>query len=366
MPTISDALRLSPAGSTASVAPADAAIVAPPTARRGRRRARTALPWRRAALLLLALGAAPGLTQVAARVQRAIHLAPPPIEPLDLSTLFVDATPVVVTYPAGDERIHVTTTADEVRHSRTLSRRMHLADWNAVPEHLRQVALDRMITEHYRLLIDPRRWDAMTAEDWDWVPQPMRTVAFRHMVDFWAGYYQVGRAYALPPRAVAETLAAIVMSESWFNHRSVLVNPDGTLDVGLGGASAFARERLRQLYAAGAVDVRLEDADYVNPWHATRFVAIWMSLLLKESNGDLDRAIRAYNRGIARAHDPRGTAYREMVEARFTRFIRNQHAPPAWDYVWRRARQLKRAEWTWIGLPARTGGESAWPRSAAR
>lgn len=161
-----------------------------------------------------------GLTLAHRSFQSSDAASIPFVPAIDNSNLFTDHTPLAVTITAAGRRAPWRTTIDEITSSPSMWRRMHLADWNVVPEPLRDEGLDRMLTQYARLLNNPPAWDQMSVADWDAVPQPIRTIAYRRMVAYWAGFYDVGLPHGLPPAVVAEMLAAMVTSESWFDRRA--------------------------------------------------------------------------------------------------------------------------------------------------
>jgi hypothetical protein len=111
-----------------------------------------------------------------------------------------------------------------------------------------------------------------------------------------------------------QTIKAIAMSEPWFDHRARGVNADGSVDIGLGGSSDFARRTIRRWYTEGRSDFSLVDEEYFNPWLASRSLAFWFDVVLHEGNGDLGLA--PYNGGIGRAMAGAVDAYLAGVERR--------------------------------------------------
>jgi hypothetical protein len=330
----------------APVAPVRDAIVARPRGRRAPGTVRQACAT--ASVACLAACVIAGALWVEQELEARTRTVAPAVAPIHVYALFVDDRPVPLTVTAAWTRVPHVATVDAVMGDATLWRRMHVADWDMVPSPLRERALDAMLARYRPLLTMPARWDDMTAHEWDAVPQPIRAFAFRHMVQFWIGYYHVGRAHGLAPRRVSETAAAIVMTESWFEHRAKHVNPWGNRDLGLAQASDQARRHMIALHERGTVDVLLTDDDYYDPWKATRFVAIWLSLLLDELGGDLDAAIRAYHRGVRNALRGEGHDYLALVERRRHQYIRNEGGSPSWRHLWERDREITRAAWPWL------------------
>lgn len=264
----------------------------------------------------LALGAASARDVARCLERRWLETAPPDVDAVDVYALCVDATPVPLTISAGWQKVPYVATAAQVRSDVTLWLRMHFEDWDTVPASLRAEGLDAMFARYRDLLATPRVWDGMTADDWDRVPQPVRALAFRRMAAYWSGHYRLGADHGIAPRTAADAVAAVLMTESWFEHRAVNVNRWGNRDLGLAQAADATRARMSRLHRAGVVDVHFQDEDYFDPWKATRFAVLWMGLLLDETGGDLDAAIRAYHRGTRRALQGEGEAYLETTRRR--------------------------------------------------
>lgn len=294
-----------------------------------------------AALVAAALGHAPMY------VSRSLDSTTPYAPPLDLRRVYFDDRPALVTTTANWRKVPLLVSYDVVRRQPFLWQRMNVEDWDSVPLPLRWEALNSMIAAHAGLLVAPDRWDRMTAADWDPIPQPIRALAFRHMLNYWAGHYRIATRHGLSPRVVGDMLAAIVMAESWFDHRAINVNEWGNRDLGVGQASDRARAAVARLFVRGEVDVTFSDDDYLDPWKGTRFVALWVDRLLDECDSDLETSVRAYHKGSRRALEGDGADYLATVRRRLRRLTQPPQTPDAWSHLLARDRELTRAAWPW-------------------
>jgi hypothetical protein len=266
-----------------------------------------------------------------------VILLPEPVQDLWPVPVFrlrpVDLTLVESTVMEGWEVSPTVVTAEEVRSDRFLWREMFFRNWDRLPSPLREDGLAAMRARFRGVLRGPDRWDTMDPEDWDRVPQPMRAMAVLAMIDCWDRHYRPAEPVRLPARDVADRMKAIAMSESWFQHRAQSENPDGTLDIGIGQASAPTRSRIRVMYVRGLSDFGLADEDYFDPWKATRALVYWFSLLLEEAAGDLDLATRAYNVGTEAARAGGGSDYLEAARRRERDYVRGPGPSPSWRWL---------------------------------
>lgn len=245
----------------------------------------------------------------------------------------VDGRPVSFTLTVNWHKVRVTTTMERLSSDPFLWRNMHFDDWDRIPAAPRADALDSMLGRYATALAGPDVWAQLTAADWDVVPQPVRAVVFPRMVAHWARVYGLTNIYALSPALVIDTLSAVMMAESWFEHRGVNVNAWGNRDVGLGGCSDHCRRTLAKMAETRDVDFTVAEEDYFNPWHATRALVVWFGLELVRADGDLDVAVRAYHRGFPSAMDAKGDAYLATVGRLRSRYFRGSTASPTWRVV---------------------------------
>jgi hypothetical protein len=173
----------------------------------------------------------------------------------------------------------------------------------------------------------------MSPMDWDAVPQPVRALAFLRMVHHWTIEHQVGAEFGLDPATVALTIGAIVMAESWFEHRAVNENPFGNRDLGLAQCSDHCRRGIARMADEGLIAFDPSEEDYFDPFVATRVAVVWFDRELRAAGGDVPLAIRAYHRGIADAMDEKGDAYLAMVQRLLARYILTQSGSASWQYL---------------------------------
>jgi hypothetical protein len=236
---------------------------------------------------------------------------------------------ITMTTPAWT-KVRETVTVDQLHTDHRLWRQMHFGDWDAVDPIYRTSALRAMIRSYKPLFAGPAGWRHMTAADWDDVPQPVRSMAYLRMIWYWAGVERVGEEFGLVPGHVAQTIGAIVMAESWFEHRAFNENPWGNRDFGLAQCSDYCREEIAAMVARCELLFRPGEADYFNPWTATRIATVWFKRELRLAEGDVDLATRAYHRGLERAHDEKGDVYIAKVQQLRDRYIRAQGSSETW------------------------------------
>ena len=300
--------------------------------------ARTGLRWRRvvkwvAGLALTALLAA--AIVVALRVYAFVNepVALPVVRPLDPVASLTDTTPVRITTTVAWTKIPEVVTVHRLVTDATLWRRMHFDDWDRVPPSVRERGLAAMIERYADVFEGPRVWRTMTVFDWDRVPQPIRAMAYLRMIWSWARVEEVGVEFGMRPDILAQTVAAIVMAESWFEHRAVNENPYGNRDLGLAQCSDHCRRVMGEMAAAGEIAFSPDEEDYFDPWIATRVATVWFERELWRAAGDVELAIRAYHRGIDDAFDEKGDVYLRGVRRKRARYILNQDPPPAWRFL---------------------------------
>jgi hypothetical protein len=287
------------------------------------------LPRLVAATLLAALALATGAHLYVTRTIRQ-PLPLPQVRHIDIWPRFFDLRPLDVVTTVRWQKVPITVSRHQFLIDQTIWQRMHFEDWDRLPADVRTPALDRLLVRYGHLVSARHAWPTMTAADWDGVPQPIRAMAFVSLIEHWVDYYDVGGSFDLDRRDVRQTVKAIAMSESWFDHRATGANPDGSVDIGLGGASDFARRTIRAWYADGRCDFTMEDADYLDPWLATRWLAFWFEVMLQEADGDIALAIRAWNWGIGRAAAGAGEEYLATIERRRERYFEGPSRSPTW------------------------------------
>ena len=281
------------------------------------------------------------LAYIVAAEDVATYAAPAPPRPLVGVDVLADRRALDVTVTRNWKKVRFKTSPDKLMASPSIWMDMHFGDWDHLPADVRDRGLALLRHRFRTAIAGPAVWSVMSAADWDAVPQPVRMVVFPLMIEYWVDCYGLGRLSQLPDSLLSDTVSAIVMAESWFQHRADVVNQWGNRDVGLGQCSNRCRRDLARMAEANLIDFSLADDDYLNPWHATRAAVVWFGLELARAAGDVGLAIRAYHRGFEAAERGEGKEYGNNVRRlRRTYLAARPRRSPTWEQLvtWARSR----------------------------
>lgn len=253
-----------------------------------------------------------------------LEVVPNSYPPTAYQTIIGDANkPIQATITVSWKKIPFTVTARDIDHNGIFWRNAYISDWDVVPKDPREKGLQKMLEKYGVFIQNEVVWEKMTRSDWDTVPQPIRSMAFMKMLNYWSSVH-------VSKPDDTDTLKAIVMGESWFEHNAVN-EQRGNKDVGLSQASDYARKAINRIYKRNMIE-----EDYLDPFKATEAATLWFSRMLQEVRGDRNLAVRAYNKGIGRARNGDGTEYLENTDRIRNEYIRNMGNSSSWQFLYTR------------------------------
>lgn len=210
--------------------------------------------------------------------------------------------------------------------------------WDALPKEIRDESLKRQF-ESYGYALDSTVWNEMNLNDWNKLPKIVRMTSFLKIAEKIAEEYDLQK-YSKQP-GVIEKFQSILIQESYLNHRSVrrenkTVKPKKNnytnTDIGVGQNSDWSRNRLRKTNEFK----NIKDENFFNPLISISAAAYEFRDRLKEANGNLELAIKAYNAGIsaARTNTERAKEYFNWVQNRHKILTEpDKNLQPTWTYI---------------------------------
>lgn len=199
---------------------------------------------------------------------------------------------------------------------------MPIKAWSVIPPGMIEEEMSKLYDRYSELINNRDAWKCMNIDAWSRVHAPARIAAFSEMVDFWVDYYGAGKKSGISKKEMSNTLNAIMIGESYFDHTAT-----NRGDYGVSQISTATRATMKKWFKNGrknGIDFNFGDRDYMNPYNSIR-AGVWLfsEILENEAGGDLKLAIGAYNAGIrdAKKKTKRAMRYQKGIERIIDRYL---------------------------------------------